>query len=81
VLVNKNAYVGYGDDMSPNHDRPDILDCGITIVGKRAKVPAHVRIGRNCVIGPNVIAEGLLDGTIPSGATLRSPEKLFPYTV
>jgi glucose-1-phosphate adenylyltransferase len=81
ALVSKNAYVGYGDDMSPNRDRPDILDCGITIVGKRAKVPAYVRIGRNCVIGPNVIAEGLLDGTIPSGATIRSPEKLFPYTV
>ncbi len=81
VLVNKNAYVGYGDDLSPNRDRPDILDCGITIIGKRAKVPAYVRIGRNCVIGPNVIAEGLIDGTIPSGATLRSPEKLFPYMV
>jgi glucose-1-phosphate adenylyltransferase len=81
AIVNRNAYVGYGDDMAPNRDRPDILSCGITILGKRAKVPAYVRIGRNCVIGPNVIAEGLLDGTIPSGATLRSPEKLFPYTV
>jgi glucose-1-phosphate adenylyltransferase len=81
VIVDRNAYVGYGDDIAPNRDRPDILDCGITIIGKRARVPAHVRIGRNCVIGPNVVAEGLIDGTIPSGSTLRSPEKLFPYTV
>ncbi len=52
VLVGKNAYVGYGDDWSPNHERPDIVNCGITIIGKRAKLPPYVRIGRNCVIGP-----------------------------
>lgn len=81
AVVNKNAYVGYGDDFSANRDRPDIVNCGITIIGKRAKVPAYVRIGRNCVIGPNVVAEGVMDGTIPSGTTLRAPEKLYPYTV
>jgi glucose-1-phosphate adenylyltransferase len=81
TIVQKNAYVGYGDDFSVNRDRPDILNCGITIIGKRAKIPAYVRIGRNCVIGPNVIAEGVMDGTIPSGTTIRTPEKLFPYTV
>ena len=44
VLVDKNAYVGYGDDMSPNRDRPDILDCGITDhrqAGEGAGVRAH----------------------------------------
>jgi glucose-1-phosphate adenylyltransferase len=77
----KNAYVGYGDDFSPNQERPDIVNCGITIIGKRARVPQYVRIGRNVVIGPNVIADGVVEGTIPSGTTIRSPEKLFPYTV
>lgn len=79
--IGKNAYVGHGDDFAVNNDRPDIVNCGITIIGKRAKVPAYVRIGRNCVIGPNVVAEGLVDGTIPSGTTLRAPEKLYPYAV
>jgi glucose-1-phosphate adenylyltransferase len=81
VVIGKNAYVGYGDDWSPNRERPDIVDCGITIVGKRASLPPYVRIGRNCVIGANVVAEGLEDGYIPSGTTIRSPEKHFPYTV
>jgi len=81
VVVGKNAYVGYGDDWAPNQERPDIVNCGITIVGKRAKLPPYVRIGRNCVIGPNVVAEGMEDGYIPSGTTIRSPEKHFPYTV
>ena len=82
VLVGKNSYVGYGDDWSPNHERPDIVNCGITILGKRAKLPPYVRIGRNVVIGPNVMAEAQAeDGYIPSGTTIRAVEKQYPYTV
>jgi glucose-1-phosphate adenylyltransferase len=82
VLVGKNSYVGYGDDWSPNHERPDIVNCGITIIGKRAKLPPYMRIGRNCVIGPNVTPEATGDdGYIPSGTTIRSAERFFPYTV
>jgi glucose-1-phosphate adenylyltransferase len=81
VVVGKNAYVGYGDDWSPNFERPDIVNAGITIVGKRATIPQYVRIGRNCVIGPNVKAEGEQDGYIPSGTTIRAAEREFPYRV
>ena len=81
TLVAKNAYVGYGDDWSPNHERPDILSCGISIVGKRARVQPYVRIGRNVVVGPNVVAEGVTDGTIPSGTTLRAPDRHLSYRV
>jgi len=82
VLVGKNAYVGYGDDWAPNHERPDVVNCGITIIGKRAKLPPYVRIGRNVVIGPNVMAEAqTADGYIPSGTTIRAVEKQYPYTV
>jgi glucose-1-phosphate adenylyltransferase len=81
VRVGKNAYVGYGDDWSPNEERPDIVNCGITIIGKRARLPAYVRIGRNCVIGPNVVPGPAAEGYIKSGTTIRSAEKYFPYTV
>jgi glucose-1-phosphate adenylyltransferase len=81
TTIGKNAYVGYGDDWSPNHERPDIVNCGISILGKRATVPPYVRIGRNVVIGPNVTATGVSDGSIPSGTTIRAPEKLYPHTV
>ena len=82
VLVGKNAYVGYGDDWTPNMDRPDIVNCGITIVGKRAQIPQYTRIGRNVVIGPNVTADSTSDeGYIPSGTTIRTSEKHFPYRV
>jgi len=81
TVISKNAYVGYGDDWSANRERPDIVNGGHTIIGKRAKVAPYVRVGRNCVIGANVVAEGIVDGQIPSGTTIRAPEKRFPYSV
>jgi glucose-1-phosphate adenylyltransferase len=81
ALICRSAYVGYGDDWSPNHERPDIVNGGITIVGKRARVPQYTRIGRNVVVGPGVEAHGIMDGTIPSGTTMRAPVQRSPYTV
>jgi glucose-1-phosphate adenylyltransferase len=79
VTVGKNAYVGYGDDFTPNLERPDIVNTGVSIIGKRAEIPAYIRIGRNCVIGPNVVA--IAEGTdgIRSGTTIRAAEREFPY--
>jgi glucose-1-phosphate adenylyltransferase len=82
VRIGKNAYIGYGDDWTPNLERPDIVNCGITVVGKRAEIPPYVRIGRNAVIGSNVRAETAAnDGYIASGTTMRSAEREFPYRV
>jgi glucose-1-phosphate adenylyltransferase len=73
--------VGYGDDWTPNMERPDIVNSGITIIGKRADVPPYVRIGRNCVIGPNVRVVPQGTEGIVSGTTIRAVEKEFPYRV
>jgi glucose-1-phosphate adenylyltransferase len=82
VVVGKNAYVGYGDDFSPNGDRPDIVNTGVTIIGKRATVEPYVRIGRNCVIGANVTVDNRnADGYLPSGNTIRAEVKESPFRV
>ena len=81
VTVGKNAYVGYGDDFTPNLERPDIVNSGVTIVGKRADIPPYVRVGRNCVIGPNVTAVAQGTDGITSGTTIRAAEREFPYRV
>ncbi len=75
VLVGKNCYIGYGDDLSPNQERPDIVNCGITIIGKRAKLPPSLRVGRNCVVGPGVSAIRIEDNYLASGRTLRLPPR------
>ncbi len=71
VRIGSEARVGYGDDMTPNRERPDIVSTGITVVGKRAEVLAGVHIGRNCVIGAGVVAAGVEGNYIPSGMTIR----------
>ena len=81
VRIGRGCHIGYGEDWTPNRDRPDIVNCGITIIGKRAEVPPRVRIGRNCVIGPGVMAAGIEEDYIPSGTTLRTPQRASSFTV
>lgn len=81
VHVGKGAHVGYGDDWRPNDERPDIVYCGITIVGKRAEIPAGVMIGRNCVIGPDLVATPSDGNLIPSGATVRRQRQIPSFSV
>lgn len=71
VTVGRNAVVGEGDDSVANFERPDIVNTGITIVGKRVTIPAGMRVGRNVVIGPGVHDE-LMDRTaLESGASVH----------
>ncbi|MBN1246019.1 MAG: glucose-1-phosphate adenylyltransferase, partial [Anaerolineae bacterium] len=53
TVVGPGAKVGFGDDNTPNRLEPDKLNTRITIVGKRARIPAGAVIGRNCRIDPN----------------------------
>jgi len=53
VNVGRGAIVGYGDNKDiANHEFPSHLYTGITLVGKAAKVPAGMKIGRNCIVNP-----------------------------
>ncbi|MCC6382003.1 MAG: NTP transferase domain-containing protein [Dehalococcoidia bacterium] len=71
VVVGRDAVVGEGDDNIPNFERPDIVNAGITIVGKRVVVPAGLRVGRNVVIGPGVHEELMERPRLESGATVH----------
>jgi glucose-1-phosphate adenylyltransferase len=50
--IGAGARVGVGDDLRPNRDEPERLYAGITLIGKKARVPRGVEIGRNCRIDP-----------------------------
>jgi glucose-1-phosphate adenylyltransferase len=48
VSIGPNAIVGMGNDYdTPNRQEPGRLNTGITVIGKRAVIPAGVRLGRN----------------------------------
>lgn len=52
AVIGADARIGVGDDDTPNRDEPERLYAGLTLVGKRAHVPAGIEIGRNCRIDP-----------------------------
>ena len=71
VTVGRGAVVGQGDPTIANFERPDIVNSGITIVGKRVTLPAGFHVGRNVVIGPGVQDELLDRAELESGASVH----------
>jgi len=75
VTVGRDSVIGEGDPTIANFDRPDIVNSGITVVGKRVVVPSGFHIGRNVVIGPGVRDE------LQGRAGLASGETVHPTTM
>jgi glucose-1-phosphate adenylyltransferase len=71
IEIGAGAQVGSGEDMTVNRVEPTNLSTGITIVGKRARVPAGVLIGRNCCIDANTTPQDYAQLQVPSGATIH----------
>jgi glucose-1-phosphate adenylyltransferase len=72
VSVGPNAVVGMGTDDTPNRQEPERLNTGITVVGKRAVIPAGVRIGRNVKVLEGVRSADFHGRrTVGSGATVE----------
>jgi glucose-1-phosphate adenylyltransferase len=53
VLIGAGAQVGVGDDNTANAKMPEVLNTGITVVGKGAVIPDGAVIGRNVVVHPH----------------------------
>jgi glucose-1-phosphate adenylyltransferase len=54
-VIGAGVVIGQGDDLRPNRNEPERLYAGLTLVGKQARIPRGVRIGRNCRIDPGVV--------------------------
>lgn len=68
VVIQQNAYIGYGVDYSPN--ALNDLTSGITLVGKEAIVPPGVKVGRNCIVASEAQAADFPGTLVPSGTTV-----------
>jgi glucose-1-phosphate adenylyltransferase len=55
VVVGADVRLGDGNDTRPNRTQPRNLQTGITVVGKGARIPTGLTIGRNCLIAADVI--------------------------
>ncbi|MGC8780648.1 MAG: glucose-1-phosphate adenylyltransferase subunit GlgD [Anaerolineae bacterium] len=70
VTVGANARVGVGEESTPNQKWPERINTGITVIGKRATIPAGITIGRNVVIAPHVTAQDFPGLEVASGETI-----------
>lgn len=70
IEIGADAQVGVGDDNTPSQLEPANLNTGITVVGKRACIPAGATIGRNCRIDLNVTPDDFEQLHILSGAVV-----------
>jgi glucose-1-phosphate adenylyltransferase len=80
VVVGTGVRLGDGEDNRPNRKEPKNLHAGITIVGKGARIPSGLHIGRNCRIGSDVLerdfervlsTDGHRANEVPSGETIE----------
>jgi glucose-1-phosphate adenylyltransferase len=78
-IVGADVRLGEGEDTRPNRTQPRNLQSGITVVGKGARIPSGLRIGRNCLIAADVIerdfqrflsSNGHVGSTLASGETV-----------
>jgi glucose-1-phosphate adenylyltransferase len=67
VRIGEGAEICYGVDNVPNRHFPDRLNTGLSVVGKRARIPAGVKIGHNAIINPGVDESHFTTDFVASG--------------
>lgn len=68
VVIGKNTKIGFGDELIPNVEKPDVLNSGITVIEKKSIIPSDVIIGKNV----RIFRTGKInEAVIPSGSTLK----------
>lgn len=71
TVVGANAQLGASEDNTPNQDAPELVNTGLTVIGRRAQVPANAQLGRNVIVRPRVTAAQFpKDGVVASGRTI-----------
>ncbi|MFA5067148.1 MAG: hypothetical protein WC466_03805, partial [Candidatus Izemoplasmatales bacterium] len=71
TVIMDNALVGFGDDLTPNQENPELLSSGISVLGKHLVVPKNMVIGRNCRVFQSADLSSVPDNIIRSGSTLH----------
>jgi glucose-1-phosphate adenylyltransferase len=75
VRVGEGAVLGEGDAGVPNRACPDHLSSGLLVVGKSARLPRDLRVGRNARIGAYV-AERDFSADVPAGGVVDGPQSM-----
>jgi glucose-1-phosphate adenylyltransferase len=71
VVIGRDCEIGFGDPNIPNEDYPQLLQSGITLIGRSSVIPDNRRIGCNCIIQPDMPATALRQKEYGSGVTIE----------
>ncbi len=70
VSVGRDCFIGYGSPTASNSHFPESASFGVTVVGKRTVIPDGTRIGRNCLIAPDLSGREIPRRDIVCGETI-----------
>ena len=68
VIIGRNTVIGHGSDLTPNKEKPELLNSGITVVEKGTVIDSDLKIGRNCRILRGATFENKI---VKSGSTIK----------
>ncbi|MCX6090031.1 MAG: glucose-1-phosphate adenylyltransferase [Candidatus Atribacteria bacterium] len=74
VVIGEDCRIGSGTQFPPNTKYPDMLQSGLTVVGKNTHIPSGVSIGRNCIISSDLNESDFPAQNISSGETVEKPQ-------
>lgn len=69
TTIGNNVVMGNGDN-TPNENKPNIYNTGITVIGSNTTVPDGIEIGKNCVIYGPTKTDNYPDNKLPSGKSV-----------
>ena len=71
AIIGAGCHIGSGDNFQINRRYPKIINAGINVIGKRARVPSGTKMGRNCIAFYGVKEGDFPSLEIRSGETIR----------
>lgn len=71
VSVGRKAVVGIGNASVVNSAYPTHVHSGLTVIGKRARVPNNMHVGTNCIIFSEAEAKDFHGQALPDGQTVE----------
>jgi len=76
AVVGAHCSIGHGNANIANRRHPDQLYSGLTLIGKRAAIPAGAIIGTNCIVYPSARAEDFPENALDDGESIEKRDSV-----
>ncbi|RKZ05610.1 hypothetical protein DRQ05_06155 [bacterium] len=70
VIVGKGVRIYGGRTEVPNRTQPDYLNFGLSLIGKRTRIPSGLKIGSNCIVSGSPYSGYIPRADITDGETI-----------